>query len=382
MGCLGQLGRGVIQNLNRLYLQKAEFYITNVCNLNCPGCNSLSNFNFSGGDQKWEDYKDVYATWAKKLTVDDIGIIGGEPLANPDYINWAIGLRGLWPDAVIGIATNGLLLNKTNKELYNVCKDYNISLIVSLHNENTATAIKDSVLEWLAPPVKQLPGLLSEVIEDRYNIHQQQIQEKIKDLCSKYNFIRGDEWPSCESLDDWNNLEQWIRDECLHVHNFTFDVLIPNLENKKVLFIDANGVKVQFHYEWHYLPNTVTLSNGQFKFNNSRPDAAHKICSQNKCHQFYQGKLYKCALSHAFKEFIEQFDVDLSTQDVELINSYTPATLDMEDLQSFIEELENPIPQCKFCPEVLAAEKIFAEPSKKVVFKKIRKPYPIIVDNR
>lgn len=358
--------------MDRLYLPRAEFYITNVCNLNCTGCNSLSNFNFSGGVQTWDTYKDVYAKWAKKITFDAIGIIGGEPLANPDYINWVIGLRGLWPDAVIGIATNGLLLKKSNKELYDVCKDYDISLSVSLHNEHTADAIKESVLEWLTQPVSQIPGHLAEYMEDGVK-NQQQLQEQIADLCAKYALIKGDTWPECNSVDDWNSLEPWIRDECVTIHNFTFDVLTPKLENKKVSFVDTNGVKVQFNQEWHFLQNTTTLANGQFAFNNSRPEAAHEICTQSECHQFYQGKLYKCALTHAFKEFVEQFDVDVSEKDVALINSYVPASVDMENLPAFIAELKNPIPQCKFCPEELVVEKIFAEPRKKIIFKKLHK---------
>ena len=39
-------------------LNYAEFYITNVCNLNCTECNRFNNYHFSG-HQRWDDYSDV-----------------------------------------------------------------------------------------------------------------------------------------------------------------------------------------------------------------------------------------------------------------------------------------------------------------------------------
>ena len=40
--------------MNRL--DYCEFYITNVCNLSCNGCNRFNNYKFRGF-QRWEDSK-------------------------------------------------------------------------------------------------------------------------------------------------------------------------------------------------------------------------------------------------------------------------------------------------------------------------------------
>ena len=83
-----------------------EFYITNVCNLTCRGCNRFNNYNFKG-HQRWVDHASAYETWSKRLDLPRITVIGGEPTLNPDLELWASNLRRLWPDAVIMIQTNG-----------------------------------------------------------------------------------------------------------------------------------------------------------------------------------------------------------------------------------------------------------------------------------
>ena len=81
-----------------------EFYITNVCNLTCRGCNRFNNYNFKG-HQLWADHANAYEAWAKRLDLPRIVIIGGEPTLNPDLELWASNLRRLWPDSVIMIQT-------------------------------------------------------------------------------------------------------------------------------------------------------------------------------------------------------------------------------------------------------------------------------------
>ena len=60
-------------------LPYVEFYITNVCNLNCTNCNRFNNYAFAG-HQRWADNKEFYQQWAEILDVQEISILGGEPL--------------------------------------------------------------------------------------------------------------------------------------------------------------------------------------------------------------------------------------------------------------------------------------------------------------
>ena len=90
---------------NKLFLDYVEFYITNVCNFNCTGCNRFNNYNFSG-TQRWEDYKDIYARWSKVLSLQGFAILGGEPMLNPTYKDWILGVNALWPKAKKKFVTN------------------------------------------------------------------------------------------------------------------------------------------------------------------------------------------------------------------------------------------------------------------------------------
>jgi molybdenum cofactor biosynthesis enzyme MoaA len=44
--------------------------------------------------------------------------MGGEPLLNPEFDQWIDGIRYLWPNAKIMIASNGTQLPK-HKQFYN-----------------------------------------------------------------------------------------------------------------------------------------------------------------------------------------------------------------------------------------------------------------------
>ena len=95
----------------RYVLDKVEFYITNVCNLNCDQCNRFNDYKFAGW-QRWSDYEDIYRRWASLVDVKHIVILGGEPLLNPSINEWIRGLADLWKKPV-QILTNGTRLNHT-----------------------------------------------------------------------------------------------------------------------------------------------------------------------------------------------------------------------------------------------------------------------------
>jgi len=86
------------------------FNITNVCNLTCSGCESFNNFNFRN-HFRFDDYKYLYKRWSEQVSINIVTIHGGEPFTNPDILNWAHGLKELWPDAVKHyVSSNGSLL--------------------------------------------------------------------------------------------------------------------------------------------------------------------------------------------------------------------------------------------------------------------------------
>ena len=95
----------------KILLPFLETMATQVCNLSCPGCSNYSDIAHIGY-VPWNDIKSQLSEWLEILTIPDFGIIGGEPLVNPEIEQWLVGIRDLMPDSQIRFTTNGLLLRK------------------------------------------------------------------------------------------------------------------------------------------------------------------------------------------------------------------------------------------------------------------------------
>lgn len=277
--------------MKKVYIPKAEFYITNVCNLACPGCNRFNDLKFKGW-QDWNDYKDVYAEWAKYAKIDKIVILGGEPTLNPTLPDWINGIRQLWPYTPMQILTNGRRLEK-NKHVYEACRKSDVLVGISMHHESFKEELFRQINDFLEPPFKHF----AEFEDNSLN-------------------PRGGHWS----------------------------------------FTDANNVFLEVVKQGNFLANAlITRPDGTYTLHNSNPEHAHKACCfvEYKNYHFIKGKLYKCGPVALFPDLDEQFGLDLSPEDRQLMNSYKPITVDMLPdfpYQSVEEYLDPIIPQCKFCP--------------------------------
>lgn len=132
----------------KYYIPYAEFYITNVCNMTCNGCNRFNNLDFTGF-QKWEDYSDIYKQWAEEFDLGWVAILGGEPMLNPTFKQWVIGVSELWPGIKIQIVTNGTRLEYVPwlRELME--QNNNIEISVGIHNINDVETITSKVKDFL-----------------------------------------------------------------------------------------------------------------------------------------------------------------------------------------------------------------------------------------
>ena len=284
----------------KIKIPKVEFYITNVCNLNCSRCNRFNDHAFKGW-QKWSEYEQAYKSWSDKIQIDQIVILGGEPLLNPTICEWIAGINSIFQKEV-QVLTNGIRLNKT-PGLYEAIQNSSDPGItnwvgISVHNSND--------IEWYLNEVK--------------------------------TFLKGKLF--------WQDSHCGGADYCVS---------------------DQNGVGVGIWLQDHFSNAAVhRLSNGRLGLYNNDPVEAHKICNfaQFKCYHFIRSKLYKCGPVALFPEFDQQFSLDLPDSDRELINSYRPLSIDEFDNRGveFLADIDNPIPQCKFCPRDtdLTREKIVA----------------------
>jgi hypothetical protein len=285
------------------FTNKIEFYITNVCNLTCKNCNRFNNHNFKGW-QRWADYETIYAQWAGLVDIPAIVILGGEPLLNPTVVEWVHGLNRIFK-CDVEVLTNGTRLTKT-PGLYEAMQtrsprnNAQNHIGISLHRLDDWDEIKSEIQEFLLGPITEYGPLV--------------------------NFPRS----------------RWGSDYTA---------------------VDVNGVTINVAVSDHFGQSAVIPVSNKFMLHNNTPEAAHRACgfAQYKCYHMIRGKFYKCGPVALFPEFDLQHSFDIQSDDRALINLYQPLTIDnfAEFNQEFFEKLDNPIPQCKFCPSSNVAEKIY-----------------------
>jgi hypothetical protein len=345
-------------NQPKLFLKEAEFYITNSCNFNCRGCNRFNNYSFTGM-QRWDDYANVYQRWAEILELGRWTILGGEPMMNPTYLDWLKNILELWPQSAGVFLTNGHFLKANNRELYNLIQNTNgrVTLEIGLHNVNRAEPVLATVKSWLCGEISicRIPDNTRELpnFDDNWK--------------RSYNNIKDPSWPECDNVDQWDLLPEYIKQECSDIFQFGPDHLAEKRKGWRL--VDSNGVTVVINPEDYFHQGALKINGSQsFGLHNSDPIRAHAICHSKTCHHFDKGRLYKCGQVALFKEIDQQFHLEVSDEDRALLYAYQPAELnqDLETLKKFVSNIDQPLPQCKFCPEYYEQVQIFAEHRQKV----------------
>lgn len=332
-------------------LDYLEFYITNVCNLNCTDCNRGNNFNFKG-HQRWDEYQDAVREWSKRLELNKIGILGGEPLLNPDFETWLINIADLWPESRIEIITNGSQINRW-PNLYGIMADANgrINIEVNCHNLDSRDHLIQTIENFY-------PGEYHQLITN--------YQDELWKIC--YDRIKDPEWPACDHPTLFADLPEWIKQECELVHHLSWDIWQSEQLGRD--FIDHRDVAVYFRMADSFNGSTIRYNavKGTLSLHDSNPSKAMEICYFKKCHHISKGKLYKCGPTAILPDFIEQFDIEMTDYQQHLIKTYQPAEPDWSDqlLFHFLENLRlaEPIAQCSLCPERLVPKKIKATTKK------------------
>lgn len=278
---------------------KVDFYITNVCNLTCENCNRFNNYKFTGW-QRWSDYADVYQQWSKRVKLTAITIMGGEPFLNPTLTNWVKGLNETF-NVSVQILTNGTRLGHL-PELYPLLKytDSNgvmNSIGISLHNAEEFETLKQDIYNFLQGPI--------EVI----------------------------------SITDSEGWDGWS-------------------------YVDSNGVIIRVFPKDEFGPSALRVNyRKQLTVHRSDPFLAHQACGfvRWKSYHFIKGKLYKCGPVALLPEFDSQHPLPLSPSEREILGSYRPLTVENynEYAEQFWATLDDPIPQCQFCPVHVDVKKIF-----------------------
>lgn len=312
-------------------LKYTEVNITNVCNYSCSHCQSLNNYAFKG-HQFWKDHEDEYRKLSNNLEIDQIQIIGGEPTLNPDFEKWVIGISELWPNSKLQISTNGSRLDKLSNYIYKILLKHKGTLWITCHD----ITLYDKMLNFSKE-------FLDEIIYDNDFDNSYKLNWR-----ESYDALKEDNWPNCNKIEDFVNLPENIKKEFINKIKNNSD---KKLKTSSRLLIDKNGVEVIIDWSQSFVSSVLEIVGEkqlQMKYN-SDPVQAHNICNFKTCHQINKGKLYKCPLVSVLPDFLDQFDVVMSDEDKQLAYAYKPMSY-RNDVSKFINDIDKPIPQCKFCP--------------------------------
>ena len=283
----------------RIIIPKIEFYITNVCNLSCDQCNRFNDHNFKGF-QKWGDYEAEYERWGELIKPEQVVLLGGEPLLNPTCLDWVRGINRIWGNSV-QILTNGTRLNYV-PGLYKLLAnqmEYENWLGISWHHHDTLDVLEQDLETFMTGTVTRLEA-----------------------------------------------------DDPLNIYGGHF------------MYVDERGVKIPVWIQDHFDQAAIFRENGVFRLHNSDPELAHSICVFPKwgSYHFINAKLYKCGPVQLFHEFDKQHTLAIPEEDRHLLTSYKPLSVDNwnDYHEEFLDNIDNVIPQCKFCPENIANRKIIS----------------------
>lgn len=118
-------------------IRYVDFMIVEHCNLNCRRCSFFSNL----AEEKYADIiyfnKMVDGLKRKFSSTEFFVLLGGEPLLNhqlPDYIKI---VKEAFPDTMLKITTNGLLVTSMSDELIESMKKYKATLRISQYPPTT-----------------------------------------------------------------------------------------------------------------------------------------------------------------------------------------------------------------------------------------------------
>ncbi|MDE6568466.1 MAG: radical SAM protein [Lachnospiraceae bacterium] len=110
-----------------------EAHAADGCNLNCKGCLHFANLYDRGELPDLRKLLEDIRRVEENCEIFQFRILGGEPLLNPELPQFLSKLRGVLPDTDIAVISNGILIPKVPKELFEVMRDAGIGFNLTLY---------------------------------------------------------------------------------------------------------------------------------------------------------------------------------------------------------------------------------------------------------
>lgn len=114
-------------------LDYLEFHVSHKCNLNCKACchfSSITTRDFPDYDEWHEGIRQL----KKRIPhINDIHLLGGEPLLNPELKQYVIQTRELYPESKMEIISNGILVRQMSMELIECLRENNVKIGITVY---------------------------------------------------------------------------------------------------------------------------------------------------------------------------------------------------------------------------------------------------------
>lgn len=238
------------------------------------------------GVYKWEEHAHYYEQWASLVDIPNIDILGGEPYLNSDLLKWTVNIKNLWKDSKVSVISNGTLL------------------FLEKHINTTREFLEQDISLLVCTHAK-------------------------KDFDTHNQYILG-------ILEPYKNEIEIVVDEP--------DKFIRYVRKGKTLIAHDLVDKMYQNY-------IKEVKDGVMYLSNTDPIKSHDNCIwAQQCFTLQKGLLYKCPLVTNYAEAKTQ--VKYEQRAVELLEKYKACSPfdSLEEIQRFIENLPNAIPQCSLCP--------------------------------
>lgn len=135
----------------------------------------------------WQQGKPWIDRWLERIDIPDFGIMGGEPLINPECRDWLIGIRQILPNSQIRFTTNGLLL-EDNWDILDLMHDLgNVSFKITVHlDDQRLEATIDRILsKYSWKPVKEY-GIDRFITDNNFRFHIKRPETFVKSYRNDY----------------------------------------------------------------------------------------------------------------------------------------------------------------------------------------------------
>jgi len=109
-------------------LQYLEIHIVDHCNLNCKGCSHFSPLSSKNFLNIIEFEKDLNQLKKHISSIDQLRLMGGEPLLHPELVDFLRIARKIYPNDRIAVVSNGILIPKLKRNVFLALKKFNIEL--------------------------------------------------------------------------------------------------------------------------------------------------------------------------------------------------------------------------------------------------------------